>query len=124
MLATLVFCADTRVSRESEAQDGWTREIDLYLPVADMRLWETQRERIEDMLRFLMGDQWRLFFRTRPRGYRAIVPEVAERQLPRFTCASLFSGGLDSYIGTIDLLAQEEIPLLVSHHMEGTTKSH
>jgi len=124
LLAALVFCADTRVSRESEAQDGWTREIDLYLPVADLELWATQREPIEDMLRFLTGDQWRLFFRARPSGYRAIVPEVPERQLPRFTCASLFSGGLDSYIGVIDLLAQEEIPLLVSHHMEGTTKSH
>lgn len=124
LLAALVFCADTRLSRASEAQDGWTREIDLYLPVADVALWETQRERIEDMLRFLTGDQWRIFFRSRPRGYRAIVPEVAERQLPRFTCASLFSGGLDSYIGAIDLLAQKQVPLLVSHHMEGITKTH
>lgn len=124
LLAALVFCADTRISRESEAQDGWTREIDLYLPVSNVGLWESQRGRIEDMLRFLSGDQWRLFFRVRPRGYRAVVSEVAERQLPRFTCASLFSGGLDSYIGTIDLLAQKQVPLLVSHHMEGTTKTH
>jgi hypothetical protein len=124
LLAALVFCADTRLSRESEAQDGWTRAIDLYLPVADVELWETQCARIEDMLRFLTGDQWRLFCRVRPRGYRAIVPKVAERQLPRFTCASLFSGGLDSYIGAIDLLGEKQVPLLVSHHMEGTTKSH
>ena len=108
LLAALVFCADTRLSRATEAQDGWTREIDLYLPVANVKLWETQRERLEDMLRFLTGDQWRCFFRARPRGNRAIVPAVAERQLPRFTCASLFSGGLDSYIGAIDLLAKDE----------------
>lgn len=124
LLAALVFCADTRLSRESEAQDGWTREIDLYLPVKNVELWEPQRGRIEDMLRFLTGDQWRLFCRVRPRRYRAIVPEVDDPQLPRFTCATLFSGGLDSYIGAIDLLEQEQVPLLVSHHMEGITKTH
>jgi hypothetical protein len=76
------------------------------------------------MLRFLTGDQWRVFFRPRPRGYRNIAPRVVEQQLPRFTCASLFSGGLDSYIGAIDLVAKDEVPLLVSHHMEGMTKKH
>jgi len=124
LLAALVFCADTRLSRETESQDGWTREIDLYLPVADTHLWAAQRGGIEAMLRFLTGDQWRVFFRPRPRGYRNIAPRVVEQQLPRFTCASLFSGGLDSYIGAIDLVAKDKVPLLVSHHMEGMTKKH
>ncbi len=119
LLAALVFCADTRISRVSEAQDGWTREIDLYLPVADVGLWEANSADIQAMLRFLTGDEWRVFFRSRPRGYREIVIPVIQPELPRFTCASLFSGGLDSYIGAIDLIEKAEVPLLVSHHMDG-----
>ena len=123
LLSAMVFCADTRVSRV-DAQDGWTREIDLYIPVQDVDLWIEQQALLSRMLRFLTGDQWRIFFRPRPRRFATIVPAVEQAELPRFTCASLFSGGLDSYIGTIDLLATGEVPLLVSHYMDGATSQH
>src|SRR4051794_19076432 len=35
VLAAHVHAADTRISRSSESQDGWTREIRLVVPVAD-----------------------------------------------------------------------------------------
>src|SRR5438270_605596 len=40
VLAAMVYCADTRINRHSEAQDSWTREVDIYLPVHDTSLWE------------------------------------------------------------------------------------
>jgi hypothetical protein len=40
VLAATVYCADTRVNRQTESQDSWTREIDLYLPVRDVPLWD------------------------------------------------------------------------------------
>lgn len=40
---------------------------------------------------------------------------------PPFDSVSLFSGGLDSLIGAIDLLEDGATPLLVSHFGEGAT---
>lgn len=123
LISAMVFCADTRISR-NDAQDDWTREIDLYLPVQNVDLWRGQKFLLSRMLRFLTGDEWRIFFRERPRRFQTIVPLVEQAELPQFTCASLFSGGLDSYIGAIDLLAAGETPLLVSHYMDGATSQH
>jgi hypothetical protein len=32
--------ADTRISREASAQDAWTREIEVCVPVAEPSLWQ------------------------------------------------------------------------------------
>src|SRR5206468_929889 len=65
VLAALVTAADTRISRAVDAQDGWTREIDLYLPVLEPDRWLAAAPLIERMLKFLTGDRWRLTFRAR-----------------------------------------------------------
>ncbi len=39
VLAALVNAGDTRVSRKLNAQDGWAREIDLYIPVSASAVW-------------------------------------------------------------------------------------
>src|SRR3546814_14990837 len=65
VLAALVNAGDTRVSRKLNAQDGWTREIDLYIPVSTSSAWTASTRSIESMLRFLSGDRWRVFFRDR-----------------------------------------------------------
>src|SRR5690606_8482395 len=39
VLAAHVHAADTRISRASESQDGWTREIRLVMPVSDPERW-------------------------------------------------------------------------------------
>ncbi|HEY8803950.1 MAG TPA: hypothetical protein VIM42_02375, partial [Clostridium sp.] len=38
-LATLVYLADTRVSRVEDSQDSWTREFMLYVPVVNISYW-------------------------------------------------------------------------------------
>jgi hypothetical protein len=124
LLATLVFCADTRVSREHNSQDGWTREIDLYLPVSDVTKWNGMQRLLSDALQFLTGDRWRVFARERPVGFEEYLSDEVQAQLANFTCVSLFSGGLDSFIGAIDLLAAGESPLLVSHYWDGMTSEH
>lgn len=121
LLAALVFCADLRINRESDSQDGSSREIDLYVPVHDVSRWTPQSALLARTLRFLTGDEWRIFFRQRPEGFDTIVPQTAPA-LPRFSCAALFSGGLDSYIGAIDRLDAGETPLLVSHYMDGASE--
>ncbi len=124
LLATIVFAADTRVSRNSESQDGWTRELHLYVPVSEPDLWQASDDLIARMLSFLTGDRWRFVFRPRPKQFRQIITSVSQKELETFSCVSLFSGGLDSFIGVTDLLANGQRPLLTSHYWDGMTSQH
>jgi 7-cyano-7-deazaguanine synthase in queuosine biosynthesis len=124
VIAAMVFAADTRISRTSEAQDGWTREVHLYVPVSDPALWQNSQDLIARMLRFLTGDRWRFVFRSRPNDFNQIVPQASQSEFDKFSGVSLFSGGLDSFIGALDLLKAGKRPLLVSHYWDGMTSQH
>ncbi|HWB17388.1 MAG TPA: Qat anti-phage system QueC-like protein QatC [Vicinamibacterales bacterium] len=123
ILAATVTAADTRISRSADAQDGWTREIDIYLPVAQVTQWEALAPLLERTLKFLTGDHWRLFFRERDRKYKTLIQIPRTLIRPPFTSVCLFSGGLDSFIGAIDLFAGDERPILVSHYGDVSTSS-
>lgn len=123
ILAAAVTAADTRISRSKDAQDGWTREIDLYSPVEDPARWEALAPLLARTLNFLTGDHWRLSFRMREPKYKTLVQKP--RALVRSTSTSvcLFSGGLDSFIGAIDLFSAGTKPILVSHYGDNSTSS-
>lgn len=122
VLAAHVHAADTRISRLTESQDSWTREIRLVVPVSDPGRWAAAGSLLERLLGFLTGDRWTIGFRPRPRGFAKVVPTLpAGRIGPPFDGVGLFSGGLDSLIGAIDVLEAGGKPLLVSHAGEGAT---
>lgn len=124
LLAATLTAADTRVSRTSQSQDGWTREIDLCIPVSDPDLWRAAHDHLVRMLNFLTGDRWGLQFRPRPKAQAtlALAPNKLRTANPTSVC--LFSGGLDSFIGVIDLLAAKDSPMLVSHYWDSITSKH
>lgn len=113
-LATTVFTADTRISR-SYADDGWGRTFELHIPVADPRLWETAVERISTMLAFLTGDSWTINFR--PRSVQSCISSLLD---PSVDAVSLFSGGLDSFIGAVEQISQVNSLALVGHYSDGS----
>ena len=120
ILAALVYAADTRLSRATESQDNWTREIRLSLPVSEPARWTAAMPLLQRLLNFLTGDRWQLTFRERPKNFIRIVPTRPQRAVGvTFDSLGLFSGGLDSLIGTIDTLEKGGTPLLVSHAAEG-----
>ncbi|MBN8502527.1 MAG: hypothetical protein J0M19_15475, partial [Sphingomonadales bacterium] len=120
VVAAHVHAADTRISRSTESQDAWTREIRLVVPVSDPALWAVAAPILVRALNFLTGDKWDVGFRKRAKGYAKLVPAAAPDLIPvPFDGVSLFSGGLDSLIGAIDSLSAGETPLLVSHAGEG-----
>ena len=124
LLAALVTAADTRLSRKTESQDSWTREIDLYLPVNDPPLWKTVTDLIQRMLTFLTGDRWCLYVRPRNQeNLRLYTLPDNPSFPPDYDCVSLFSGGLDSLIGAIDFLADERRPLFVRHYADASTST-
>ncbi len=114
-LALAVTAADTFVSRD-DAADGWARDIRLTVALAHPRRWQPVVPVLEKALRFLSGDVWSLkiigggeeppVFKTR--AWRIIKPEKCDS-------ACLFSGGLDSAIGVLNLRKQGRNPILVSH---------
>jgi len=122
ILAALVHAADTRISRGIDAQDGWTREIRLLVPVSDPDRWRAAAPVFTRMLNFLTGDRWKLTFRARPRRNRTLAPPSPTPLLTApFDHLALFSGGLDSLIAAIDCLQEGKTPLLISHAGEGAT---
>lgn len=122
VLAAHIHAADTRISRAEQSQDSWTREIRLVVPVSDPLRWGKAISTLTSMLNFLTGDRWTIGFRSRPEKFAAIAQEAPPTLLsPPFDSLSLFSGGLDSLIGAIDLLKRGKTPLLVSHFGEGAT---
>lgn len=124
VLAAVLTAADTRVSRTTESQDAWTREIDLHLPVGEPKTWEGLAPLIQITLNFLTGDKWGIHFRPRVAGLPPLVLGSEHPRTANPTCVCLFSGGLDSFIGAIDLLATGEKPMLVSHYWDGISSKY
>jgi hypothetical protein len=117
-LAALVYLADTRISRSKHSQDGWTREINITLPVYNTKTWESVRGIFVRMLNFLTGDRWSIVFCQREK----LLPESLLEK-PSFEAVSLFSGGMDSLISTINLMERKRKVALISHAGDGFTKN-
>ncbi len=120
ILAAHIHAADTRISRATESQDNWTREIRLVVPVSDPARWNAAAPTLRRILNFLTGDRWTVGFRSRPAKFEHCVPQgPAQLMGLTFDGINLFSGGLDSLIGAIDALEAGARPLFVSHAGEG-----
>lgn len=114
-VALAVMAADTGVRRD-QSPDGWTREIDLCVAVADPAFWTSQAPLIEEQLRFLTTDIWRCEFVD---GGLSFAPPKL-RSSPEEDSVALLSGGLDSLLGVTDLVAREKLkPYVVSQVSQG-----
>lgn len=117
-LALSVVFADNAVHR-GDSPDGWTREIALTVAVGDPDFWNAQRTLVEDQLKFLTTDIWQVGFTGL--GLRPEPPE--DPKFPDEDCVSLLSGGLDSFVGAIDLAAGGAKPYAVSQVSAGDKHS-
>ncbi|MDE1206016.1 Qat anti-phage system QueC-like protein QatC [Tenacibaculum larymnensis] len=124
LISTLVYGVDNLIDREFYSVDGWARELEVDFPVYNIKEWKGQEKVLEDALKFLTGDYWKInFIENKIKNY---FKETKRRwnvnkrsfDVGKIKTTSLFSGGLDSLIGVIDelekLSVDEEI-LLVSH---------
>lgn len=113
-LSLAVTAADTFVDRD-RAADGWARSIQLTVALANPHPWQQVSRQLESALHFLSGDVWSL--NVVGGGEAPPPPKRRARKLniERCDCACLYSGGLDSAIGVLDLHTQERRPVLVSH---------
>ena len=117
-LALSVTSADLAGARD-ESPDGWTRQFELTVSVMDPEFWNSQRQLIARLLGFLTTDLWDISFIG-----GGFCPEPPKD--PVYTgeaCVLLLSGGLDSFIGAVDLTANQVRPLAVSQTVRGDAEN-
>lgn len=121
LIAASVYAMDKLIRRKDEA-DAWTRDISLTVPVSDPAVWNAAKADLVESLSFLSGDRWRVEFeQLETQIYRPPVRRRRRRRQvppPSGDLVCLFSGGLDSLVGAIDLMEEreDETVLLVGHH--------
>lgn len=108
-LAAAVYCLDKVVARNARP-DAWTRAFALDFP-GSTDGWGNPH--LQTALSFLTGDDWSLS----PRARTPLSLSHRIRPSPDVVC--LFSGGLDSLIGAIQLLEEGRVVRLVAHHETG-----
>lgn len=118
--ASVVYGIDKLVPR-GLADDNWTRDLTVHLPVASPGQWTAVADDLTRCLNFLSGDRWDFHFSRRESTLFRPKKVTTRRTLiapPKTSAVCLFSGGLDSLIGAIDWLeshASENLTL-VGHH--------
>lgn len=119
LIAAVVYSLDKMVPR-GQTNDNWTREIQVAIPVLEQARWSGVAAGLAHCIGFLTGDRWSFSFESR--GSRLFTEQKPKRNRPVADIAGdavcLFSGGLDSLVGTIDWLESHPAKhlLLVGHH--------
>jgi len=115
-IAISIFAVDKRVPR-SLFRDCWTREFDVSIPVIELEKWESVRDLWNKTMIFLTGDVWNINFRKSENLYSQRTRNSRDRiDISGCDVVSLFSGGLDSFCGAIELLEQGKSPCLFGHN--------
>ena len=116
VIAISIFAIDKRVPRNLFT-DCWTREIDVSIPVIELEKWKSVKESWNKMMRFLTGDVWNINFRKNELSFsQRIRKSRIKIDISECDVVSLFSGGLDSFCGAIELLEQGKSPCLFGHN--------
>lgn len=130
-LATYVFCADRMISRGDNDQleyHGWSRRIHVFMKVRNIDFWRKRavRDRLSKALQFMSGDrEWVFHFAG---GHSTPPSSLFDRKEFLIKGQSrarvmLFSGGLDSLAGAVELLARTNDSIfLVSHRSSPQAK--
>lgn len=122
-ISLMVYFADRKVLR-TDYIDNWTRGFKLYVPVLHIEKWNQNKELLENMISYLSGDIWRFEFRERnlneieTKILTNIDGKYKDKKFnPDAFC--MLSGGLDSFIGAIDLLTHSRNIGFVGHYGGG-----
>ncbi|MGI6427061.1 MAG: Qat anti-phage system QueC-like protein QatC [Natronincolaceae bacterium] len=124
MISLAVYGADKTIERKV-ALDGWKRSIHLHLPVLNLDSMNRCKELLKQTTNFLTGDIWEFTFRQRELSFEEINIKEQMDQIRMNTIDTdklcMLSGGLDSFIGAIDLLEVEESHniIFISHYGGG-----
>ena len=123
-VAAVVYGADAAVSRGGTADQQmgakWHRHFEVEMPVRDCVFWQDNETvmALEEMLMFLSGDRFVFRFTRKNEmdGARTPFFKFDENSAWRATRVMMFSGGLDSFAGALEEIAEQgQRVALVSH---------
>lgn len=123
-ISLAVYYADRKVAR-AISWDNWTRQIRIYMPVLCLEKWNDLKSTLEQMLDYLTGDIWTFEFREREYSNNEKRYQRAKYKFRNSIKAidtedfCMLSGGLDSFIGAVDLLKEGKTPIFVGNHNGG-----
>lgn len=109
LISSIVYGIDNLLPRDEYSIDGWARDIEVIFPTNNPQVWNSVSENVNSLLSFLTGDYWSVsfsqvnntFFQNKIVRWKKNIPSYNRNAI---TQVSLFSGGLDSLVGVIDLL--------------------
>jgi|SRR5882724_4885658 len=128
VIAAIAYGIDKIVARKLAA-DNWTRRLNVTIPVWHATDWNHAADALAESISFLTGDIWNFEFIQAEKPFSK--PRKNRRKLakgfPNTPVVSLLSGGIDSFVGALDLLADhsKQRLLFVSHydrHVTGPAK--
>jgi 7-cyano-7-deazaguanine synthase in queuosine biosynthesis len=121
VICACVYAVDKIVPRD-ETPDLWTRTLEVSIPVRNRETWVASSDGLAEAISFLTGDSWSFEFTDAPRTFsqRRSNRRVHAPGFPKSPVVSLLSGGLDSFIGAINLLHEHaDAKLLLVSHYDG-----
>lgn len=116
-IGAVVYMADQMVKRERTLR----RRLDILIPVRHYTLWNQVKESLVDAVSFLGRDEVNFHFIKRKDRGDDRMQVVKFRTKGSDRCISLFSGGLDSAAGALQILEEGLDPFFVSHHSNPQT---
>lgn len=115
--STVIYSIDKSVSRNTSL-DNWTRELNVEIPLQNHEQFNLVKEQVQKAVSFLTGDEWKFTFYKLEKDIFIDQNDIENTKSSTSTQVSLFSGGLDSLIGVINWLEENQGKdlLLVGHY--------
>ncbi len=122
-IASIIYIFD-RIIPRNLFPDNWTREIEIEIPIAKINKWKGVIDELNTLLSFLTGDLWDIKFQKLRNPILQL--DKAQQKLDQKNTlkgvvdkVSLFSGGMDSLIGAIDILEKNKGNIQLLGHYDG-----
>lgn len=122
-IASIIYILDRLIPRDL-FEDNWTREIEVEIPVFKKKKWDTCIKELNNLISFLTGDDWDIKFRKLKKPILRLDKDQQKLDQKstlksEIETVSLFSGGLDSLIGAIDILERKSGNIQLLGHYDG-----
>lgn len=131
-IAGLVYGVDSAISRggttDSQMGKKWHRQFQVELPVRELAFWRDEhiKRELEEMLMFLSGDRFIFEFVERQVITDEPSPffELAQDNAWQPDRVLMFSGGLDSFAGALEEIAEQKQKLALISHFSSSKIKH
>lgn len=121
-ISSIIYCIDKIVPRKI-FKDGWTRKLELVIPVGNINRWILVKSEFEEILSFLTGDVWQIDFEKLRTNLIKSNKKTIGQQTSLFEekpkVVALFSGGIDSLVNAINWLETNKGKMLLVGHYDG-----